>query len=105
VKLAKVAKKSSTFDVTHKKNAPPTKKFFQVQSTTLAASFDTSTRSIKLTGAEIFPCKATCHPGVFCETLELTWRQSVKHLYKKGYKILKLKFTYFILIPKLFHTK
>ena len=28
VKLAKVANKSSTYDVTHKKPAPPTKKFF-----------------------------------------------------------------------------
>jgi len=28
VKLAKVAKKSSTYDITHKKNAPPSKKIF-----------------------------------------------------------------------------
>jgi len=29
VKLAKVAKKSSTYDVTHKKPVPPTKNFFE----------------------------------------------------------------------------
>jgi len=39
-KWAKVAKKSSTYDVTHKKNAPPKQKiFFRVQSTRLADPF------------------------------------------------------------------
>jgi len=37
VKLPKVAKNSSTYDVTHKKPAPPNQKnFFRVQSTRLA---------------------------------------------------------------------
>jgi len=40
-KWAKVAKKSSTYDVTHKKTAPPKQKnFFQVQSTRLADLFE-----------------------------------------------------------------
>ena len=44
----------------------PTKKiFFLVQTTRLAASFDTSTRSVTRRGAEIFPCKATCDPAFF----------------------------------------
>jgi len=51
---------------------PQPKNFFQVQTTRLVASFDTSTRSVTHTGAEIFPCKATCDPAVFCEPLELT---------------------------------
>ena len=49
---------------------PPTKKYFQVETTRLAASFDTSTRSIIRTGVEIFPRKATCDPAVFLWT---TW--------------------------------
>jgi len=41
VKWAKVAKKSSTYDVTDKKPATPKKKmFFQVQTGRLAVSFD-----------------------------------------------------------------
>ena len=79
VKLVKVAKKSSTYNVTHKKPAPPNQKnFFHVQTTRLAASFDTSTRSKTRTRAEIFPHKATCDPAVFCEPLGLTRFQSVK---------------------------
>jgi len=40
-KWAKVAKKSSTYDVTQKKNVPPKQKnFFQVQSTRLADPFE-----------------------------------------------------------------
>ena len=39
-KWAKVAKKSSTYDVTHKKTAPPSKNFFRVQSTRLADPFE-----------------------------------------------------------------
>jgi len=69
--LAKVAKKSSIYDVTHKKPAPPNQKFF-FKCKLQDASFDTSTRSVTCTGAEIFSCKATCDPAVFCETLELT---------------------------------
>jgi len=66
VKLAKVAKKSSIYDVTHKKPAPPKQKiFFRVETTRLAVSFDTSTRSVTRTGAEIFPRKATCDPTIF----------------------------------------
>jgi len=43
------------------KTATPKQKiFFWVQTRTLAVSFDTSTRSVTRTGAEIFPCKATC---------------------------------------------
>jgi len=38
---------------------PPSKIFFGVQTRRLA-SFDTSTRSVTLTGAEKFLCKATC---------------------------------------------
>jgi len=66
VKLAKVAKKSSTYDVTHKKTASPKQKVFcRVQTTRLPESFDTSTRSVTRTGAAIFPRKATCDPAVF----------------------------------------
>jgi len=68
VKLAKVAKKSSTYDVTHNKPTSTTKTFFQVQTRRLAASFDTSTRSVTRTGAEVFPRKATCDPAVFLQT-------------------------------------
>jgi len=60
-KWAKVAKKSSTYDVTHKKTAPQSKKFFfRVQTRRLAASFKTFTRSVEHTGLEKFPHKATC---------------------------------------------
>ena len=65
VKLAKMAKKFSTYDVTHQKKRIPNKKFFRVQSTRLAASFDTSTRSVTRTGAEIITRKVTCDPSVF----------------------------------------
>jgi len=51
---------------------PQPKNFFRVQTTRLAASFDTSTRSVTLTGPEIFPRKAMCDPAVFCELHELT---------------------------------
>ena len=58
-KWAKVAKKSSTYDVTHKKPALPKKKnFFRVQTRRLTASSDALTRS--QTGAETFPRRATC---------------------------------------------
>jgi len=68
-KWAKVAKKSSTYDVTHKKTTPPNQKnLFRVQTTRLAASFDTSTWSLTRTGAEIFPRKATWNPAVFLRT-------------------------------------
>jgi len=73
VKLAKMAKKFSTYDVTHQKKRIPNKKFFRVQSTRLAASFDTSTRSVTRTGAEIITRKVTCDPSVFFyKPLELT---------------------------------
>jgi len=69
VNWAKVAKKSSTYDVTHKKtHIPQPKIFFLVQTKRLAASFDTSTRSVTRTGAEKFPRKATCDPAVFLLT-------------------------------------
>jgi len=71
VKLAKVAKKPSTYNVTDKKPAPPKQKiFFRVQTTRLFASFDALTRSVTGTGAEIFPCKATCESAVF---LQIAW--------------------------------
>jgi len=69
VKLAKVAKKSSTYDITNQKPASPKQKnFFRVHTTRLTVSFDTSIRSVTQTGAEIFPCKATCDPAVFLRT-------------------------------------
>jgi len=69
VKLAKVAKKSSTYDVTDKNLQPPSKKtFFRVQATRLAASFVASTRSITRTGVEIFPRKAKCESAAFLWT-------------------------------------
>jgi len=37
---AKWAKKSSTYDVTHKKRIPQAKKFFRLQSTRLADPFE-----------------------------------------------------------------
>jgi len=48
-----------------KKHTPNQKNLFRVQTTRLAASFDTSTRSVTLTGTEIFPRKATCDPAVY----------------------------------------
>jgi len=51
-----------------KTRTPQAKKFFRMQTTRLAASFDTSTRSITRTGALIFPRKATCDPAVFLRT-------------------------------------
>jgi len=60
-KWAKVAYKSSTYDVTHKKTATPKQKiFFRVQTRRLAASFETFTGSVEHTGLEKFPHKATC---------------------------------------------
>jgi len=65
----KVAKQSSIYDITHKKNRiPQAKKFFRVQTRRLAESFDTSTRSVTRTGVEIFLRKATCDPAVFLRT-------------------------------------
>ena len=61
----KLAKKSSTSDITHKKNAPQPKNFFRVRTTRLATSFDTLTRSVTCKEAEIFPRKATCNPADF----------------------------------------
>jgi len=73
VKLAKVDKKSSTYDVTDKKPASPKqKKIFCVQTTRLAVSFDASTRSVTHTGVKIFPRKSTCESVIFFEPLELT---------------------------------
>ena len=57
VKWAKVAKKFSTYDVTHKKSASPNQNFFRVQTGGLATSFDVSTRSVALTEREEFPAK------------------------------------------------
>jgi len=69
VKLAKVAKNSSTYDVTNKTPVPlRQKKFFRVQTTRLAASFDTSTTSVTRQGAEIFLHKSTSDPAVFLQT-------------------------------------
>jgi len=46
-KWAKVAKKSSTYDVTHKKNASPKQKlFFRLQSTRLADPFEPLNNSL-----------------------------------------------------------
>jgi len=71
VKLAKVAKKSST-DVTDKKPEPPNQKIFLRANYKPCASFDALTRSVTRTRAEIFLHKATCESAVFCEPLELT---------------------------------
>ena len=58
-KWAKVAYKSSTYDVTHKKNRTTKQKIvFRVQTRRLAASFDASSRYVTCTGAEILPRKA-----------------------------------------------
>ena len=54
-------KKSSTYDVTHKKPASPKQKIvFQVQTRRPAAIFETFTGSAEHTGPEKFPRKATC---------------------------------------------
>jgi len=50
---------------------PNQKNFFRVPTTRLAASFDTSTRCVTHTGAEIFPRKATCDPAVFLQTARI----------------------------------
>jgi len=56
-----------------RKPAPPKQKFFfPVQTTRLAESFDTSTRSVNHTGPEKFSRKDTCDPAVICKQLELT---------------------------------
>jgi len=46
---------------------PQAKNFFRVQTRRLAVSFDTSTRSVTHTGAEKFPCKATCVSAFFIQ--------------------------------------
>jgi len=55
------------------KTCPPNqKKFFRVQTTRLADSFELLTGSVVLTRPEKFPRKATCDlAGFFCELLEL----------------------------------
>ena len=65
VKLAKVAKKSGTYDITHKKSAHPKQKFIRVETRRLAASFYASTRPTALTKWEKFPHKATCVSALF----------------------------------------
>ena len=72
-------KKPSTYDVTHKKSAFPKQKiFFQVQAARLAASFETLTGSVALTGPEKFPHKATCVPVFFpWKSPKVAGRQSV----------------------------
>ena len=67
-----IFRQKSTYDITHKKTAHPSKNFFRVQTTRLAASFDASTRSVTRTRAEIFQRKATCESAVFCEPFKLT---------------------------------
>ena len=66
---------------------PQPKNFFWVQTTRLASSFDGLTRSVTRTGAEIFPCKATCESAVFLRTawinpdikvLKMTFHHNVK---------------------------
>ena len=47
---------------------PTTIYFFRVQTTRLAAPFDTSTRSVTRTRAEKLPYKATCDLAVFLRT-------------------------------------
>ena len=84
VKLAKVAQKSSTYDVTHKKNASPQpKNFFRVQTTRLAESFELLSGSVALTGSEKFLRKATCDPAVFfANHLNLLGCESVKDVWE-----------------------
>jgi len=54
VKWAKVAYKSSTYDVTHRKPATPRQKiFFLVQSTRLADPFDPLNSSLALSAEEL----------------------------------------------------
>jgi len=72
VKWAKVAYKSSTYDITHKKSAPPTKKIFSM-------SFEPLNSSLPLLAPKLKSRKATCNPVVLArESLKPTRRQSVK---------------------------
>jgi len=50
---------------------PQPKIFFRVRTARLATSFDTFTRSVTRTGAEIFPRKATCDQAVFLGTASI----------------------------------
>jgi len=68
VKLAKVAKKSSTYDVTHKKAQPPIKKFY-LSADNKTCRILTLRPGLTRTGAETFPHKATCDPAVFANRL------------------------------------
>ena len=79
VKLAKVAKKSGTYDITHKKSAHPKQKFIRVETRRLAASFYASTRPTALTKWEKFPHKATCVSALFFfrKSAKAAGRQSV----------------------------
>jgi len=63
--------KSSTYDVTHKKSAPPTKEFFLVQARRLAESFKGLNSSLPLSAPELHLCKATCDPVFWREPLDL----------------------------------
>jgi len=61
VKWAKVAWKSSTYDISHEISAQPKQKFFfRVQTRRLAASFELFTRFVALTGPKKFPRKDMC---------------------------------------------
>ena len=51
-----------------KKPVHPTKKFFQLQTTRLAESFELLTGSVALTGPEKLLCQATCDPADFART-------------------------------------
>jgi len=62
---------------------PQQKYFFRVQTRRLATSFDTSTRYLTCTGAEIFLRKATCNPAVFLRTAWIN--PDVKVLKKKNF--------------------
>jgi len=82
------------------KTAPPNQKiFFWVQTRTLAVSFDILTRSITLTGAVKFLCKATCISVFFSrKSPKPARRQSVERIGKSAMKkfFLVFGFSFFV---------
>jgi len=93
VKLAKVAQKSSVYDVTHQKpTLPNPKKFFRVQTTRLAESFELLTWSVVLTGLEKFLSKATCDPAVFSQAAWINPGVKVLTLWERAYDYIVFQF-------------
>jgi len=71
MKWAKVAKKSSTYNVTHKKSKTPNqKKFFllQIRRAFEHLAFEHLDSSLAFSASELCPCNDTCKQSIFTRT-------------------------------------